>query len=66
MNVELPDAENTNAFWRIMLGMGLFALVLLGYFWRKGWILTGLGRIKSPDQKNNLQTQENLEDNADY
>jgi len=66
MNVRLPDAENTNAFWHIMLGMGLFVIVLLGYFWRKGWILPNLNRFKSADQKKDSETQADSQDHIDY
>ena len=41
MNTPLPDSNNPNSFWHIVIVMGVFAAVLLFYFWRKGWIFEG-------------------------
>lgn len=38
MNLPLPDTENPNSFWHIIGIMILFALILLVWFWRRGWI----------------------------
>ncbi|MEK9731029.1 MAG: magnesium transporter CorA family protein [Candidatus Poseidoniales archaeon] len=38
MNNEDLPTEPIGGFWGIMMFMGLFALVMLIYFWRKGWI----------------------------
>ena len=41
MNTPLPDSDNPNSFWHVVIVMIIFASVLLFYFWRKGWILEG-------------------------
>lgn len=38
MNTPLPDQDNPNSFWHVVLVMVFFGGVLLVYFWRKGWI----------------------------
>ena len=40
MNTQLPDANNPNSFWHILGGMALFSLILITYFWRKGWLFS--------------------------
>jgi magnesium transporter len=38
MNVKLPDDDSPNSFWHIVGIMILFIVVLLLWFWRRGWI----------------------------
>lgn len=38
MNTPLPDQDNPNVFWHVVIAMVVFGGTLLGYFWRKGWI----------------------------
>ena len=66
MNVRLPDAGSDDAFWHIMIGMGLFVVVLLGYFWRKGWILPNTGNEYTKRIRRNLSRSERVEDESDY
>ncbi len=46
MNTRLPDSEDPNSFWHIIGVMVIFTLVLLVYFWRKGWIFEGRDDVK--------------------
>lgn len=52
MNTTLPDADNPNSFWHIVGAMILFAVVLLIYFWRKGWIFESSSEEKKDSDSN--------------
>ncbi len=53
MNMKLyGDIEDPKYFWEVMAMMGVIAIGLLIYFWRKGWI--GRGDLENiPDEKEN-------------
>ncbi len=38
MNTNLPDSENPNSFWHVIGVMFFFLIIMMIYFWRKGWI----------------------------
>jgi magnesium transporter len=66
MNVRLPDANSSDAFWHIIIGMGVFVIVLMAYFWRKGWILPELGISKYSKRRRKESNQRNLENEGEY
>ncbi len=47
MNTPLPDSQNPNSFWHVVAVMILFAVILLIYFWRKGWIFESSDDVKN-------------------
>jgi magnesium transporter len=66
MNVRLPDAENGDAFWHVIIGMGLFVIILLGYFFRKGWILPNVWKRNIETSRRLSSKSDRLEDEGDY
>lgn len=54
MNTQLPDSENPNSFWHIIAAMLLFGVLMMGYFWHKGWIFEGAAE-KSDAEKQQEQ-----------
>ena len=47
MNFEnMPELKTQNGYWLTLAGMGLLTIVLLFYFWRKGWVFQKDTEIK--------------------
>jgi len=66
MNVRLPNPIGGDAFWQIIIGMGILALLLLMYFWKKGWILPNLGNKNTEDSGQIPSKSNQTEDESDY
>ena len=62
MNFEnMPELHSRNGYYITMAGMVLLAVVLLIYFWRKGWIFAGSDAVVAP--RENARDQDDDTDN---
>lgn len=66
MNVRLPKAGESDTFWQILIGMGIFVMFLMGFFLRKGWILPDLGIGKRRPKNSGNEKSSALNDESDY
>lgn len=51
MNFEnMPELKSANGYWMTLAAMGILTILLLIYFWRKGWIFQKEPAIRLPDK----------------